>query len=57
MARTDYYNDPHAPAPTSIVVAASAFVLDPAGRLLMIQRTDSGLSTPYPAGATSSARP
>jgi len=43
MARTDYYNDPHAPAPTSIVVAASAFVLDPAGRLLMIQRTDSGL--------------
>jgi|SRR5690349_15145787 8-oxo-dGTP pyrophosphatase MutT (NUDIX family) len=43
MARTDYYNDPHAPASTSIVVAASAFVLDPAGRLLMIQRTDSGL--------------
>src|SRR5690348_12285138 len=43
MARTDYYNDPNAPASTSIVVAASAFVLDPAGRLLMIRRTDSGL--------------
>jgi len=43
MARTDYHHDPNAPAPTSIVVAASAFVLDPAGRLLMIRRTDSGL--------------
>ena len=43
MARTDYYDDPTAPASTSIVVAASAFVLDPAGRLLMIRRTDSGL--------------
>lgn len=42
MARTDYIDDPDAPRPTSIVIAASAFVLD-AGRLLMIRRTDSGL--------------
>ena len=43
MARTDYHHDPNAPASTSIVVAASAFVLDSEGRLLMIRRTDSGL--------------
>lgn len=43
MARTDYLDDPDAPAPTSIVIAASAFVLDEDGRLLMIRRTDSGL--------------
>lgn len=43
MARTDHYQDPDAPKPTSIVIAASAFVLDPARRLLMIRRTDSGL--------------
>lgn len=43
MARTDYLDDPDAPEPTSIVIAASAFVVDDAGRLLMIRRTDSGL--------------
>jgi ADP-ribose pyrophosphatase YjhB (NUDIX family) len=43
MARTDYMDDPDAPKPTSIVIAASAFVLDERGRLLMIRRTDSGL--------------
>ena len=43
MTRTDYYNDPNAPKPTSIVVAASAFVTDDDERLLMIRRTDSGL--------------
>lgn len=43
MTRIDYYNDPDAPRPTSIVVAASAFVVDDAERLLMIRRTDSGL--------------
>ncbi|NMH99931.1 NUDIX domain-containing protein [Pseudonocardia acidicola] len=40
MARTDYYQDPDAPKPNSIVIAVSAFVLDDAGRLLMIRRTD-----------------
>ncbi|ODU02806.1 MAG: NUDIX hydrolase [Pseudonocardia sp. SCN 72-86] len=43
MARTDYLDDPDAPDPTSIVIAASAFVTDGDGRLLMIRRTDSGL--------------
>lgn len=43
MARTDHLDDPHAPPPTSIVIAASAFVLDERSRLLMIERTDSGL--------------
>jgi ADP-ribose pyrophosphatase YjhB (NUDIX family) len=43
MARTDHLDDPQAPPPTSIVIAASAFVLDERGRLLMIERTDSGL--------------
>ena len=43
MTRIDYYNDPDAPRATSIVVAASAFVIDDDERLLMIRRTDSGL--------------
>ncbi len=42
MARTDYLNDPDRPKATSIVIAASAFVRDDSGRLLMIRRTDSG---------------
>ncbi|WP_298325016.1 NUDIX domain-containing protein [Haloactinopolyspora sp.] len=42
MARTDYYHDPDAPFPNSIVVAASVAVLDRSGRLLLVQRTDSG---------------
>ncbi len=43
MSRTDHYYDPDAPKATSIVIAVSAFVLDDAGRLLMIRRTDNGL--------------
>lgn len=43
MARTDHYHDPDAPAPTGIVIAAGAFVLDDAERLLMIRRIDNGL--------------
>ena len=42
MARTDYLDDPDAPKATSIVIAASALVLDDNGRVLMIRRTDSG---------------
>ena len=57
MARTDFYNDPNAPESTSIVVAASAFVLDAAGRLLMIRSAPTAASTPYPVGAMSWARP
>lgn len=43
MARIDHFEDPNAPAPTSIVIAASAFVLDDEGRLLTIRRTDNNL--------------
>ncbi|MCP2257950.1 ADP-ribose pyrophosphatase YjhB, NUDIX family [Streptoalloteichus tenebrarius] len=50
MARNDYYNDPSAPAATSIVVAVTAFVQDEHGRLLMIQRTDNDLWS-IPGGA------
>ncbi|PSL06750.1 NUDIX domain-containing protein [Haloactinopolyspora alba] len=42
MARTDYYDDPDAPRPNSIVVAASAAVRDQTDRLLLVQRADSG---------------
>lgn len=43
MPKLDYYHDPDAPDANSIVVAASAFVEDGAGRVLMIQRSDNGL--------------
>lgn len=43
VARTDHYRDPDAPTPNSIVIAVSTFVLDDAGRLLMIRRTDNNL--------------
>ncbi|KFU82839.1 ADP-ribose pyrophosphatase YjhB, NUDIX family [Amycolatopsis lurida] len=41
MARRDHYHEPNAPKANSLRVAVSAFVLDKAGRrLLMIRRTD-----------------
>lgn len=43
MARTEFYDDPHAPEPNSLVVAASAVVCDDQGRILLQRRTDSGL--------------
>jgi 8-oxo-dGTP pyrophosphatase MutT (NUDIX family) len=42
MARTDYYDDPDAPQPNSMVVAASALVTDSDGRILLLRRSDSG---------------
>ncbi len=43
MARTEYYDDPDAPEPNSLVVAASAVVVDEQGRVLLQRRRDSGL--------------
>ncbi|MFF3555507.1 NUDIX domain-containing protein [Streptomyces tsukubensis] len=43
MARTEYYDDPDAPEPNSLVVAASAVVTDDEGRILLQRRQDSGL--------------
>lgn len=38
--RFDYYDDPNAPAATSMVPSVNVVVVDDAGRLLMIRRTD-----------------
>lgn len=43
MARTEFYDDPAAPEPNSLVVAASAVVSDDKGRILLQRRTDSSL--------------
>ncbi len=43
MGRTEYYDDPSAPTPNSLVPAATVFVQDDAGRVLMVQRSDNGL--------------
>ncbi|MGA5818282.1 NUDIX domain-containing protein [Kitasatospora sp. NPDC094028] len=43
MARTEFYDDPHAPEPNRLVVAASVVVTDPEGRILLQRRTDNGL--------------
>ncbi|MEV0639139.1 NUDIX domain-containing protein [Streptomyces sp. NPDC050619] len=43
MARTEYYDDPEAPEPNSLVVAASAVVTDDHGRILLQRRRDNDL--------------
>jgi ADP-ribose pyrophosphatase YjhB (NUDIX family) len=50
VARVDYYQDPYAPAANSIVVGVTAFVLNDAGHLLLIRRTDNDLYA-IPGGA------
>src|ERR1044071_4277255 len=40
--RTDYYNDPDAPAANSLVPGAQAYIADEQGRVLMQRRADSG---------------
>lgn len=42
MPRTEYYDDPAAPAPNSMVVAASAVVVNDQSEILMQRRADSG---------------
>ncbi|MBB1262028.1 NUDIX hydrolase [Streptomyces alkaliterrae] len=43
MARTEYYDDPNAPEPNTLVVAASAVVTDGQGRILLQRRRDNDL--------------
>jgi ADP-ribose pyrophosphatase YjhB (NUDIX family) len=50
MDRTEYFHDPAAPVPNSIVVAATAFVQNADGQVLLMQRSDNGLWT-VPGGA------
>lgn len=40
MGRVDYYDDPNAPEPNSLVPAASAVVVDATGRILLHRRRD-----------------
>lgn len=42
MARREYYDDPQAPQPNSLVVATCAVVTDHDGRILLQRRSDSG---------------
>lgn len=43
MARKDFFNDPNAPAPNSVVPSVVAFVRNQQGQILMIHRTDNDL--------------
>ena len=50
MARTEYYEDPNASVPNSLVVAASAAVVDDGGRLLSQRRVVKGCGRPPHTG-------
>ncbi len=43
MSRKDYFDDPNAPKPNSLVLAASAIVVDNEGNVLLIRRSDNEL--------------
>ena len=43
MRRREYFDDPSAPRPNSLVPAASGVVVDGDGRILLQRRADSGL--------------
>lgn len=49
-SRIDYFNDPSAPTANSLVPSVNVIVIDDAGRLLMIRRTDNG-NWAVPGGA------
>jgi ADP-ribose pyrophosphatase YjhB (NUDIX family) len=53
MTRREYYDDPDAPQPNSLVVATSAVVTDDQGRILLQRRRDSG-NWALPGGAMES---
>jgi 8-oxo-dGTP pyrophosphatase MutT (NUDIX family) len=42
MGRTEYWNDPAAPKPNSLVPAAGVLAVDHQGRLLLQRRRDTG---------------
>jgi ADP-ribose pyrophosphatase YjhB (NUDIX family) len=50
VTRIDHFNDPGAPAANSLVPAASAVVVDQAGRILLHRRNDNDLWS-IPGGA------
>jgi ADP-ribose pyrophosphatase YjhB (NUDIX family) len=50
VRRIEHFNDPAAPAANSLVPAASAIVVDDAGRILLHRRTDNALWS-IPGGA------
>ena len=50
MTRVDHFNDPDAPPANSLVPAASAVVVDQAGRILLHRRNDNDLWS-IPGGA------
>lgn len=43
MPKRDYLNDPAAPRPNALVPAVGAFIVNDAGRVLLIRRGDNGL--------------
>lgn len=43
MARIDYYNDPDAPRPNSVVPSTTSVVLDDRGWIALVHRKDNGL--------------
>jgi 8-oxo-dGTP pyrophosphatase MutT (NUDIX family) len=49
-SRIDYFDDPDAPAANSLVPSVNVVVIDDAGRILMIRRTDNG-NWAVPGGA------
>jgi len=42
MGRTEYWNDPHAPKPNSLVPACGVLAADDEGRILLQRRRDTG---------------